>query len=458
MDEAHAKDDRAHLVHSRPLDWDRVAASENGRAAIDHLLARLEANEQRTRARRPGDRERLRATLEAMVMDLFVAARTAPGTYLAYSRRSNAYSRRSRYRNPRITHRTVVTVADFLIEAGLATGRRGSYTRVDYGFGVAGRGYCSRLIATPALVALLEDRFGLRLADVGHRPDREVIVLKGPAPRHGAPKPLIDYRDSPETEAMRDQLRRINARLAASNIRLTQEGLRLARERGLMVDLGAKTLHRVFNNGRFDQGGRFYGGLWITLPKAARRHLLIDGRPTVELDFKALHPRLCYAMAGMPLERDCDPYAIDGLPRALVKKAFNQLLNAAPGMRLRASAEAKALLPKGVAYRQVLERIERQHRPIADWFRARRGLALQRIDAMIAERIMDYLLQVHGIVVLPIHDSFIVEAEHEFLLGQTMMMAYRGVVNRLTGAPSWPAIAGWSDDEARLSVERSLGL
>ena len=449
---------RAHLTDSRPIDWDRVATSEAGQAAIDHLLARLEANEGRVRARRAADRERLRATLEAVVMDLFVAARTAAGRYLAYSRRSNDYSCRSRYRPPRITHRCVTRVTDFLIEASLADGTRGSYTRIDHGFGVAGRGYCSRLIATPALVELLEDRFGLRLADVGHRPDREVIVLKGPSPRRGASKPLVNYQDTPETADMRARLHQINSQLTASDIRLGEEGRRIVEERGLALDPGAKTLHRVFNNGSFEQGGRFYGGFWITLPKTARRHLLIDGRPVVELDFKALHPRLCYALAGIPLERGRDPYAIDGLPRPLVKKAFNQLLNASPGMRLRASAEAKALLPRGMSYVRVLERIERRHRPIAFWFRSGRGLELQRIDAMIAEGVMEQMVQACGIVVLPVHDSFIVKAQHEALLGQTMMLACRGVVSHLTGAPSWPVIDDWSDDEVRCAVERSLGL
>ncbi len=73
--------DRDHLENSRPLDWDRVAVSKAGKAAVGHLLERLEAEEKRQRARRAKDRARLEATLEVLVMDLYAAARAGTGRW-----------------------------------------------------------------------------------------------------------------------------------------------------------------------------------------------------------------------------------------------------------------------------------------------------------------------------------------------------------------------------------------
>ena len=96
--------------------------------------------------------------------------------------------------------------------------------------------------------------------------------------------------------------------------------------RGYAGDLTAKSLHRVFNDGRWDHGGRLYGGHWEYAPKARRKLLTINGEPTAELDFKALHPRLLYGRLG--LEMASDPYELEigGQPvsRDLSKVTLNQ--------------------------------------------------------------------------------------------------------------------------------------
>ncbi|RMD60786.1 hypothetical protein D6833_09120, partial [Candidatus Parcubacteria bacterium] len=117
------------LRNSRPLEWHRVAVGTAAQSAIAHLLDRLEAGETRQRARRSVERRRLSATLEAMVMDLYLAARLTPRVHLAYYRRKESWSKRTRYHNPLVTYTNVVRVADFLVEAGLAAGARGYYVR-----------------------------------------------------------------------------------------------------------------------------------------------------------------------------------------------------------------------------------------------------------------------------------------------------------------------------------------
>ena len=53
-----------------------------------------------------------------------------------------------------------------------------------------------------------------------------------------------------------------------------------------------RTVRRIFNNGSFDEGGRFYGGWWERVPSRYRSHITIDGMPTVEMNYAAIQPRL----------------------------------------------------------------------------------------------------------------------------------------------------------------------
>ena len=43
---------------------------------------------------------------------------------------------------------------------------------------------------------------------------------------------------------------------------------------------------RIYHNGNFDSGGRWYGG-WTSLTRETRKHLTIDGEPVVEVDLNA---------------------------------------------------------------------------------------------------------------------------------------------------------------------------
>ena len=91
------------------------------------------------------------------------------------------------------------------------------------------------------------------------------------------------------------------------------------------ANVAKTTLYRVFNS-TWTMGGRFYGPWPQSVPKEYRPDLLMDGQPTVEPDYRELHPTLLYALEGKRL--DGGAYDVDGWPRRLVKVAFNVVLNA----------------------------------------------------------------------------------------------------------------------------------
>lgn len=460
---------RLALEHSRPARWDRTTSDPDGMTAIDHLMALLVAGETRARARRKDDLARLRATMAALALDLFVCAKADPTRYLAYPRDNNAF-KPSRYANPTITATNVVTVADFLLAAGFAEGATGYQNRTEAPFGgkAVAIGRRSRIRATAKLVDLFEHH-SLAPRGVGFVPEAEVVRLKGaPAGRRQA-KPLMEYDDTDTTNAMREGLGRINALLGETRIDLEGDPAddpQDAQEspsghddtldfddRPDAADRSAVRLHRVFNNGSFTDGGRFYGGWWMALPKQDRARLLIEGEPTVELDFRSLHARLCYQLEGQPLAADVDPYTLPAMPdapRDQVKAAVNRLLNGAPGKIPKA--------PAGIdrtSWRATIAAVERHHKPIAGWLRSGRGMRLQHFDSAIASTVLDSLAY-RSIPCLPIHDSFIVAESCERVLGETMYHAYRGQAERFGAAKVWPVISGWSSAQVEEQVTEGV--
>ena len=97
---------------------------------------------------------------------------------------------------------------------------------------------------------------------------------------------------------------------------------------------------RIFHNGNFDSGGRWYSG-WTSLTRETRKRLTIDGEPVVEVDLNASlltllscvvsQPMQCgdtwddaYAVVAERLEFD-EPYEVS---RAKVKQVIIELIGA----------------------------------------------------------------------------------------------------------------------------------
>ena len=266
-------------------------------------------------------------------------------------------------------------------------------------------------------------------------PSSDVIRLRD------ADGELVDYEDADSTRAMRNRLAQWNEFIVSHHwIDLllpdaeieslytrhqpeTEQAAYGGEQDPSFVDFTQLRLHRVFNDGSFDLGGRLYGGWWQQVPSAFRRYLTINGVPTRELDYSNLHAAMLYAQAGLPLVEDA--YTLpDVAPqyRGLVKTTFFKLINARGGQRIR--PPARGALPPGFTWAQLQEAIREKHRPIARYLNSGIGLQLQRIDAGIAEDVMLAMMG-QDCLVLPIHDSFITYIGSDEVLMAQMRRAYR---------------------------------
>jgi hypothetical protein len=66
--------------------------------------------------------------------------------------------------------------------------------------------------------------------------------------------------------------------------------------------------------------------------------------------------------------------------------------------------------------------VKRVHRPIAWAFHQDKGAELMRIDSDLAETVMRLMLR-QGVVVLPVHDSFLVPVSKAARLEEAMLQA-----------------------------------
>jgi len=95
--------------------------------------------------------------------------------------------------------------------------------------------------------------------------------------------------------------------------------------------LNCTQLYRAFHED-LEHGGRYYGKYHCYIKKEFRDKILIDGKETIQLDFKAAFPSILYIISGNKLSKNQDLYHIDALigevPRSFIKRIYVIILNA----------------------------------------------------------------------------------------------------------------------------------
>ncbi len=284
---------------------------------------------------------------------------------------------------------------------------------------------CSRLWITPELCSRLVALGECRLV---YRPVMEEIVRKNAKGR------ILDYRDTNDRRSMRNRLRRLNALLARTTLSLSP-GHQVPPWQQKVLQTN-KSMYRVFNRSRWNLGGRFFGGGWQGLPSADRKHLLIDGQPTVELDYKNNHVRMLYHRAGVDPVGDI--YEIPGRPglRQLGKAIILVALNAPDRKQAigavrnevrqdpQLSDRVKAVREQtGMTLPQLYDEFLARHEPIAQYFGSGIGLHCQFLDSQIMDKILTHFTDL-GIPALSMHDSLIVQHQYEQELRAQMLSAW----------------------------------
>lgn len=199
----------------------------------------------------------------------------------------------------------------------------------------------------------------------------------------------------------------------------------------------------------WDCGGRLYtfgSDTYQGAKKEARSAITINGEGVVELDIQASHLTLLVGLGHLPAQvLDGDPYAVDGLPREIVKQWVNMTIS--HGSRhTRWPKEAKERFLEKHAWNltkdfplqatgdRILQRLpvigEDGQAPLATWG------TLQFVESEIVLRTMEVLAFDHAVPSLPVHDSIIVPRSQSELARERLKESFRligGVEPVVTG-------------------------
>ena len=385
--------------------------------------------------------------------------------YVGYSRNKGTYtkSRKSRYVTFKMAYDSMVNMVDALMDLKYIEGVNG------YNFKQIKYSRTAKMKATDKLIELCLEH-NINPYDFISTSDEEVIILKT-KDIHTKRKYSIEYEDTSDTVAMRNNLDLINQQIQEHFIGLNVCEETLAEIKKAIVgikvedcaayddydeyedqeedegsrswnsgkknsqpylDLSKNKLKRIFNNGSFEQGGRFYGGWWQAIPSRFRPYIAIDDHQTIEVDYSGIHINLLYLQENLPLSLD-DVYTIEGFPtesRKVLKVALQILLNsqnetrALRSIRNKFPAKDYPELFTQVSHEQIIDAFKEKHVGIQKYFYKGAGVKLQFIDSQIAEDIL-LALASQGIAVLPIHDSFIVRKDAVEILKDSMKEAVR---------------------------------
>jgi hypothetical protein len=348
------------------------------------------------------------AARSSILAEAIIGAETGQPT--SYSRRKQFCSNGWRYRETAFTYSTVM--------AGVADADNAGAI-IDCRVPPGNLGWQSSFIATDWLMQVWEI-VGTELVYI---PSRESIWLKNDAGE------LIDYRETRETHRLRRQLGALNEGLARLDIEIPgarRRGHLLVIDGGYVLPTPGNALRRIFNRSSFALGGRAYGW-WQNVPKTVRSGLTINGEPTAEVDYSAMHAAILYAKAGVKFAGD--PYEISGFERDEIKLGFNVALNA-KNKWAAVAALADHLGPDRGRAAAIIDAIMKRHKPIEQRFCSDAGVRLMRIDS---ELILDAAEAVNdaGDPALSIHDALIVPARCAGQTASKMVESFERILGRV---------------------------
>ena len=370
------------------------------------IASEISSIENRERKRSADAQKHFEHAIECLLKDLWLGTVIHPEYEVGIHRRSNWYSETPQYRDPNLTYPQAIAAYDGMIATDLIRVTRNGFYDRD-----TGRSDVTKVIATDKLLQIMESLEGNPFKEVKPDLEAECILLRD---RINDQRVLVPYDNDKTTNEMRENLVTINKCFARHwpDLRITnddytdlQARLRLDKNKS-PIDFSKRILTRIFSNGRFDHGGRFYRAWWHNVPSEYRKYITIDGKRTCEYDYSQLNPHMVYFLRGKKMgDEDAYGRVFDGEHRKIVKSAFSAMIQSSTPLNLQ--PKKLDLSEVDLDWPTLRQAILDAHKPIADMFFQGHGNHLQYIDSCIAEQVLLQFVQSDDEAILPVHDSFI---------------------------------------------------
>jgi hypothetical protein len=371
----------------------------------DEIIALIEATELRTRSRKAENKLYFDYAVRQILIDLWKSLRSIPAGEVSINKRSGYYSENKRYRDPYLTYTQTMAAFNGLERLGfIEITQKGYFDRNHF------HGKVTRFIAKGDLLAKLSELKAHPAITLSSPSNTETILLRD---RIDGKRTLIDYEDDELTVGYRKNISELNScflrhwcdlEIRDVEVAKLEERIRTHKTKE-PVDFSKRSLVRIFTNGSFKQGGRFYRGWWQNVPREYRQYITINEKRTGEGDFSQLNPHMLYLRNNKELgSEDAYGRVFEGEHRDLVKEAFNAMIQATSP--LNNCPKDIDLSELNMTWKELRNRILTAHEPIAHEFFKGIGNELQFEDSCIAESVMLHFAKMDS-PALPVHDSFI---------------------------------------------------
>tara|TARA_Y100000593_G_scaffold83282_1_gene156827 strand:- start:2934 stop:4430 length:1497 start_codon:yes stop_codon:yes gene_type:complete len=368
--------------------------------------------------------------LKIMVLNLWCVWIEDKKKYLYASRDYAYFSNLQKRYNPNGYSRQSILVMDALVENKFVEIKIGQYRDK-----LKRR---TRLRATPKLIKEIIKKFKIKPSVIQLARNAECIILRNEE-KLDAP-----YKDTKRIKEMRNNLIEYNNLLRRTHIDIPTfpaRGIKQTSGTSFKINFEDDTnkfTRRIFSNNSFKDGGRFYGGWWQQVPNRKigwRSNIRINNKPTIEIDYSGIHIVFLYAkkkidywneVAKDPYDLSSYGYVMDKKLRSLLKVVLLTSINCEKGKKKDLSIAKKSVQFEINMKRQeefgwvkkekldlekLIEDFADYHKPIRQYFYSGKGVSLQYIDSLVAEKLINHFTKLN-IPILCIHDSFIIQNKY----------------------------------------------
>ena len=373
--------------------------------------------------------------LKIMLLNLWCVWLQDKKKYLFVSRDKFFYSTLLKQYNPNSFSYKNVVVMDALVESKFIEIKIGQYR--------AKLKRRTRIRATPKLIKEIVKKCKIKPTAIQIARNAECIILREKDADDPKKKIDVKYEENKRIIEMRNNLivynnllRRTHIDIPTFSIAGVKQSSGLSFKINFEDDTG-KFTRRIFSNKSWKDGGRFYGGWWQQVPNRKvswRNEIRINNKPTTEIDYSGIHIVFLYAKKKIDYWKEIakDPYDLTEYGYVMDKKLRNLLkvvlltsINCEKGKK-RDLTKAKQSVQYAINVKQadefawvkkenldiekLIEDFADYHKPIRQYFYSGKGISLQYIDSMVAEKLINHFTKLN-IPILCIHDSFIIQSQ-----------------------------------------------
>lgn len=468
-----ARSDPIDPYHSKPLDVHRWSDHPEIKGLLASIWNEFTAEELAILTPKGNRKPRGSAydQLRVLLVDLYVAWLDDPTLCIGISRNNNSYTPNSRYNAIGISKR-LIDVVDALVAHGYLDDHPFSHDRT-YG----GRNSRTTRYRSTSKLRAAFGKLSVSLFDIDHHKNEETVILsdfetdengdfikaKGKKKRK-----FIEYddADAPEAARMRDDLKCYNELLRYTHIdiaSLEQSYVERKRQDGttqrLPITRANQWVRRIFSRGDWTCNGRFYGGWWQQVGSEYRKDIMLNGEPTIEVDFKGYHVSILAADQGVRKPDNYDWYdlgqvLLPAMDRTTQRQVLKLLVLTAINAKdqktafkayrdavRKSQSEAK---PEGISRKALPSLLDHQLQSLMDQFLSihpylkegvcsDRGISLMFLDSQVTAEVINSFVA-RNEPILSVHDSYIVRASQVTMLQESMKKATNKVIREVLPA------------------------